>query len=149
MIRKSTGEYPPNWGEIAKAVKDAAGWCCVRCNQPHNIPAGYMLTVHHLDLNKSNCAWWNIPALCQKCHLQIQHKVVLEQPYMFPHSEWFKPYVAAYYGVVEGLLPMTYDYHDSTIMVRREFVMDHLEYLLSLGQRFTLIPGAVHFEEAW
>jgi len=28
MIRKSTGEYPPNWKEIAKAVKDEAGWRC-------------------------------------------------------------------------------------------------------------------------
>jgi hypothetical protein len=147
--RKSTGEYPPNWKEIALAVKDAAGWKCVRCDHPHDVPAGYMLTVHHLDLHPNNCAWWNIPALCQKCHLQIQHKVVMEQPYMFPHSEWFKPYVAAYYGAVEGFLPMTVNYFDSLIMVRREFVMSNLDYLLSLGRAMTPIPGTDHFEEAW
>ena len=149
MIRKSTGEYPPNWKEIATAVKDAAGWECVRCTHRHDVPAGFMLTVHHLDLNPANCAWFNIPALCQKCHLQIQHKVVMEQPYMFPHSTWFKPYAAAYYGVVEGWLPQTFDYFDSLVMVRREFVMSNLDYLLSLGSVMTIIPGTDHFEEAW
>ena len=108
-----------------------------------------MLTVHHLDLNKGNCAWWNIPALCQKCHLQIQHKVVMEQPYMFPHSEWFKIYVAPYYGVMEGLLPMTMNYFDSLLMVRKSFVKEWQEYLLSFGMAMTPIPGTDHFEEAW
>lgn len=130
MIRKSIGEYPKNWRDIALDVKGIAGWKCVRCGHRHDIEGGYMLTVHHLDLNKSNCAWWNIVALCQKCHLQIQHKVVMEQPYMFRHSEWFKPYVAAYYGVAANLLPGTYNYYDSKVMVRREFVDDFTEYLL-------------------
>lgn len=30
MPRKSTGEYPPNWKEIAQAVKDQASWKCIR-----------------------------------------------------------------------------------------------------------------------
>lgn len=149
MPRKSIGEYPPNWNEIAKAVKDAAGWECVRCGHSHDVKAGYMLTVHHLDMDCSNCAWWNIPALCQKCHLQIQHKVVMEQPFMFPHSDWFKPYVAAYYAVVEGLLPMTRNYYDSLVISRREFVEQWMDYFLKLGQHFTPIPGTDHFEEAW
>ena len=68
---------------------------------------------------------------------------------MFPHKEWFRPYVAAYYGVVEGLLPMTENYFDSLVLVRREFVMSNLDYLLSLGSAMTLIPGTAHFEEAW
>lgn len=62
-----------------------------------------MLTVHHLDLNKSNCHWWNIPALCQRCHLTIQGKVIIERPWMFEHSDWFKPYVAGYYAFTYGL----------------------------------------------
>ena len=133
MPRKSIGEYPLNWKEISKAAKDAAGWKCVRCGHLHDVPAGYMLTVHHLDLHPNNCAWYNIPALCQKCHLQIQHKVILERDWMFEHTPWFRPYVAAYYGVREGLLPQTFDYFDSLVMVRREFVMSNLDYLLSLG----------------
>lgn len=97
--RRSAGAYPENWREIAQAVKDEAGWACIRCGHPHDVPAGYMLTVHHLDLDKSNCAWWNIVALCQKCHLQIQHRVNLDRPWvMGGHSEWFKPYVAGWYA---------------------------------------------------
>lgn len=103
MPRPSTGEYPDNWREIATAVKDAAGWRCIRCEHPDDREAGYMLTVHHFDLNKSNCAWWNLGALCQRCHLRIQGRVVMEQPYMFEHSEWFKPYVAGYYAHLRGL----------------------------------------------
>lgn len=99
MARKSSGEYPESWPEIARATKDAADWCCVRCGHPHDIAAGYMLTVHHLDLNKSNCRWWNIPALCQKCHLSVQGRVVIDRPWvMADHSDWFKPYVAAFYA---------------------------------------------------
>lgn len=99
MARKSTGAYPENWPEIAQQVKDDAGWCCVRCGHLHDIQAGYMLTVHHLDLNPANCAWWNIPALCQRCHLSIQARVVLDRPWvMVEHSDWFRPYVAGFYA---------------------------------------------------
>lgn len=59
-----------------------------------------ILTVHHLDGDKANCRWWNLAALCQRCHLEIQAKVVMERVYPFPHSEWFKPYVAGYYAFV-------------------------------------------------
>lgn len=133
MIRKSTGEYPANWKEIAKAVKDAANWRCVRCGHRHDIEAGYMLTVHHLDLCKSNCAWYNIVALCQKCHLKIQHKVVMEQPYMLPHSDWFKPYVAAYYASREHVFHPTMDYFISLKVAPREMILSRLDEFLSLG----------------
>ena len=93
-----TGEYPADWPEIAKAVKEAAGWCCVRCGHPHDAPAGYVLTVHHLDGDKANCRWWNIPALCQRCHLTIQAKVNMAQVWALEHSDWFKPYAAGYYA---------------------------------------------------
>ena len=122
MARKSTGDYPENWVEIAKAVKDTAGWKCVRCGHEHDPATGYTLTVHHLDLNPANCAWWNIPALCQRCHLKIQNKVVMERQWMFEHSEWFKPYVAGYYarqfGKPEDKL----------------YVLAHLDELLRLGR---------------
>ena len=120
MPRKSTGDYPPNWDEIADQAKDEADWKCVRCDHPHDPAAGYTLTVHHLDLNKSNCAWWNLLALCQRCHLQIQNKVVMERRWMFEHSEWFKPYVAGFYAHKHGL-PET-----------KEYVLDHLAALLQL-----------------
>jgi 5-methylcytosine-specific restriction endonuclease McrA len=98
MTRKSISDYPEDWPEIAKAVKDAAGWKCVRCGHPHDPAAGYCLTVHHLDLDPANCRWWNIPALCQRCHLSVQARVVMERPWMLEHTGWFKPYVAGYYA---------------------------------------------------
>lgn len=57
-----------------------------------------ILTVHHLDGNKSNCEWWNLLALCQRCHLQIQGRVNPDLPYFLEHSDWFKPYVAGFYA---------------------------------------------------
>ena len=129
MPRKSTGEYPDNWNEISKAVKEAAGNRCIRCEHIHDVEAGYMLTVHHVDLNKSNCEWWNLAALCQRCHLHIQGKLIIERPYMFEHSEWFKPYVAGYYANQNGL-PSD-----------RDYVMAHLPELLSLGNAWTFQQG--------
>jgi hypothetical protein len=57
-----------------------------------------ILTVHHLDINKANCRWWNLVALCQRCHLQIQGKVQMARIWPWEHTEWFRPYVAGYYA---------------------------------------------------
>jgi hypothetical protein len=35
------GDYRENWKEIAKQVKDAAEWKCIRCGHPHDPAAGY------------------------------------------------------------------------------------------------------------
>lgn len=59
-----------------------------------------ILTVHHLDNVKANCRWWNLAALCQRCHLQIQGTVQMSRVWPWEHSEWFKPYVAGYYAWV-------------------------------------------------
>lgn len=69
-----------------------------------------MLTVHHLDLDKSNCRWWNVIPLCQRCHLRIQGRVDLARPWvMLPHSAWFKPYVAGYYAWRYLGIDLSYD----------------------------------------
>ena len=106
--------YPENWQEIAIGIKWRAGGRCVRCRHPHDVDGTIpcdqfcddkyhfgdgkhrVLTVHHLDGDKSNCEWWNLPALCQICHLQIQAKVKMNQLWIGEHSEWFKPYLAGY-----------------------------------------------------
>lgn len=121
-MRKSTGSYPHNWLEIATDVKSAAGWRCIRCGHPHDPQNGYTLTVHHLDINPENCAWWNLAALCQRCHLQIQAKVIIERVWMFDHSEWFAPYAAGYYASKNGL------------PTDRAWVEDHMNDLIALGQ---------------
>lgn len=128
MPRKSTGEYPPDWKAIAKAVKNSADWKCVRCGHAHEPAAGYCLTVHHLDINPANCRWWNLAPLCQRCHLQIQAKVILERAWLLPHSEWFKPYVAGYYAFVHGLPD------------DRESVEPRVDELIAIGQGIELQP---------
>lgn len=97
-------DYPADWKDIAKGIKDRAGWCCVRCQHPHDVEARRVLTVHHLDGDKANCEWWNLVALCQVCHLVIQAKVNMGQMVLFPalHSEWFKPYLAGRMQALAG-----------------------------------------------
>jgi 5-methylcytosine-specific restriction endonuclease McrA len=92
------GKYPSDWKALATACKDAAGWKCIRCNHPNDLPSGHVLTVHHFNGDKSNCEWWNLLALCQRCHLSFQGKVNPETPWMFEHSDWLKPYVAGFYA---------------------------------------------------
>lgn len=103
MPRKSTGgDYPPNWNEIAREIKESANWRCVRCGHPHDPASGHTLTVHHLDMCPAHSdpeLWWfNLAALCQKCHLQIQAKVQLDRPWLWEHSEWFKPFAGGYFA---------------------------------------------------
>ncbi len=122
-----TGEYPPDWPEINARTCTEAGHRCIRCSHPyakkqhgngewspcdsrctHNGPRTMIdgvvhaewriLTVHHADGDKSNCVWWNLLALCQRCHLTIQGRVNPQQPYMLEHSDWYKPYVAGFYA---------------------------------------------------
>lgn len=83
--------YPPNWEEIANQIKDQAGWECEHCGHPHDPPAGYTLTVHHLDMDPANCAYENLVALCQRCHLRIQAKYKVGQMVMpFAIMDWMK-----------------------------------------------------------
>lgn len=140
-----TGDYPPDWADISTAVKEAAGWCCVRCGHPHDpgksmkpcpdcppergfevngterksvVQAAadaacqtcqgsrevidddnswYCLTVHHLDMDKSNCVDWNMAALCQRCHLSVQGRVDFYQQYLFEITGWMRPYVEKFW----------------------------------------------------
>lgn len=119
-MKRSKSKYPDNWYEIAYQIKKDAGWKCVRCGHPHEVECGYVLTVHHLDFDRQNCEWWNCPALCQRCHLQIQAKVVMEQVWMFRHSEWFEPYVAGYNANHFGY------------KTEKEYVLNNLNFLLNL-----------------
>lgn len=149
MQRKSTSNYPANWNEIAKAVKDAAGWKCVRCGKLHDPLNGYTLTVHHLDLSPSNCAWFNLPALCQRRHLHIQSKVIMERFYMFEHSPWFKPYLAGYYAKQKGWIGTT-DYQQSLIDFPPAEALQEFDMLLiAVKDNLTPIRGTGHFEEVW
>jgi hypothetical protein len=79
------------------------GLCGVSAGEMHragaHVEAAWrILTVHHLDGDKRNCRWWNLSALCQRCHLQIQGRVVMSRTWPWPHTEWFRPYAAGFYA---------------------------------------------------
>ena len=72
----------------AKRIKDAADWKCERCEHPHEVETGYVLTVAHMIPDKALVEDWNLAALCQRCHLHCQHKIDFLQGYMFEHTPW-------------------------------------------------------------
>ena len=98
-----------------------------RAVEPSHYEARWrILTVHHLDEDKRNCRWWNLAALCQRCHLRMQRAVVMDRVYSFEHSEWFKPYAAGFYA-------WKYEQEDLT----RAEIMERLDYYLGFEHRFT------------
>ena len=88
--------YPLQWPMAAWWVKDSALWRCERCRVAHgDVPN--VLTVHHLDGDKWNLEWWNLAALCQRCHIRIQARVDFYQDSLTGiHSEWMAAHVATY-----------------------------------------------------
>jgi hypothetical protein len=113
-----TGEWSPC--DERCTHRDRAGdWCFGRGDEP--LARWRILTVHHLTGNKADLRWWNLAALCQRCHLQIQGRVRMEQVYPYEHSDWFKPYAAGYYAA-------TYLGEDLT----REETVTRLDELLGL-----------------
>lgn len=124
---RSKGSYPEHWKNVSDDVCRNAGHRCIRCGHPyhkgahgngewtpcdsqchHSGPVRVLngiteaqwriLTVHHFDGKKDNCEWYNLLALCQRCHLQVQGKVDPDIPWFLEHSEWLKPYVAGFYA---------------------------------------------------
>lgn len=121
MRLHTRGEYPPDWERIADRCKLEAGYRCIRCGHADDVSTSHVLTVHHLDGDKCNCAWWNCLALCQRCHLTIQGRVIPDITYFLEHSAWFQPYVAGFYAKKYLKLDLT-----------REEAMARLDELLSL-----------------
>lgn len=124
MKLNTRGKYPKDWKEIATAVKAKAGYRCIRCNHHNDLASGHVLTVHHFDGDKAHCEWFNLLALCQRCHLSVQARVDPEQPYMFEHSEWLKPFVAGFYAWK----------YENKILTRDE-VMERLDELLAYERK--------------
>jgi hypothetical protein len=80
-----------------------------------------ILTVHHLNGRKYDLRWWNLAALCQRCHLVIQRKVQMERIYPLEHSGWFKIHAAGWYS-----------YAYEGVNITRENASDEVDRLLAL-----------------
>lgn len=68
--------YPKNWNEIARGVKEKAGWKCENCgkqcrrpNEPFDTHRN-TLTVSHQNHNPQDISPENLKALCAPCHLR-------------------------------------------------------------------------------
>lgn len=98
-------------GEMMREVVDgklaSVSLCDDECTHPEpihvladgrRVAVWRILTVHHLDGDKANCRWWNLVALCQRCHLRVQRVVQMQRVYVYEHSAWFQPYVAGFYA---------------------------------------------------
>lgn len=128
-MRRFTNDYNPDGKEKRRQAREQAGNKCVRCGSP-SVP-GRILTTHHFDGDKANDEWWNLMALCQVCHLQVQGKVDPETPFFLEHSEWAKPYVAGFYAKkYEGRI------------ITREEAMRRLEDLLAYEFAGKKVPRA-------
>jgi len=80
---------------VMTTPEDIAHWI----ENGYLVEAAYrILTVHHLNEDKADCRWWNLVSLCQRCHLRVQRKVLMERVWPWEHSDWFKPFVAGYYA---------------------------------------------------
>ena len=81
-------KYPPDWPDIARRIKERAGWRCENCGHPHDPQSRHVLTVHHLDLNPQNNSETNLVALCQRCHLSVQAHYRPGQLFLLPPPWW-------------------------------------------------------------
>ncbi len=76
-------EYHPDWHSISKFIRfERAQNKCEKCGcenyKPHPITGSYVvLTVAHIDHDKTNNDPVNLGAWCQRCHLKhdLQHHI--------------------------------------------------------------------------
>lgn len=91
--------YPDNWEDISLRIRkeranDKCEWCGAVNAEPHPVTGSrVILTVAHLDQNRSNNDDSNLAALCQKCHLghdRIARKMGFDhhkRPTLFSHAD--------------------------------------------------------------
>lgn len=67
--------YPANWDDIARRIKEQAGWKCEQCRLQCRLPGEKFdthrrtLTVAHINHVEMDCRDENLVALCPRCHL--------------------------------------------------------------------------------
>ncbi len=69
--------YPPDWEEIALAVKERAGWKCQECGkqcrrpgEPFDTQRRTLTVAHFPDPDPMNVSDENLIALCAPCHMR-------------------------------------------------------------------------------
>jgi len=72
-------DYPDNWEWLSKQVRKRANGQCELCpaeqGKPHwKTGSKVVLTVHHIDGDRTNNSELNLIALCQRCHLRLDQE---------------------------------------------------------------------------
>ena len=73
-------EYHPKWSLISRLIrfnraKNKCEICAAKNYEPHPVTGSrVVLTVAHLDHDKSNNRFSNLKAICQRCHLALDAK---------------------------------------------------------------------------
>lgn len=73
-------DYPPDWKtRIRPAILARAGNQCEQCGAVNHQPnprtgSRVVLTIAHLDHDRTNNDFGNLAALCQACHLTLDGK---------------------------------------------------------------------------
>lgn len=68
-------EYHPKWRLISRLIRNIRAnnkceWCGAPNWEPHPVTGSrVVLTVAHIDHDKTNNRFGNLAALCQRCHL--------------------------------------------------------------------------------
>lgn len=68
-------EYHPKWSLISRLIRfrranNQCEWCGAKNYEPHPVTGSkVILTVAHIDHDKTNNRFYNLAALCQRCHL--------------------------------------------------------------------------------
>ena len=68
-------DYHPKWSLISRLIRfrragNKCEWCGAENYQPHPLTGSrVVLTVAHLDRDRTNNRFDNLAALCQRCHL--------------------------------------------------------------------------------
>jgi hypothetical protein len=130
-VIRINGSQPFDATNLAAQLTDELGYEVAHEAQAQAVIRGRLveaqwriLTVHHLNRIKHDLRWWNLCALCQRCHLTIQSKVYLERPWYREHTEWFKPHAAAWYA-----------WSFLGLELSREETLERMEELLALEHR--------------
>jgi len=93
---RSRPEYPPRWSRTSRWIRGRACWRCELCGTKNRHPPN-LLTVHHLDGDKWNLLPWNLAALCQRCHREVQWTIDFYQANLTGvYPRWLRAHVKAY-----------------------------------------------------
>ncbi len=63
---EESGDYSPNWSDIACSIKEQRRWRCETCG--FEAYGSSLIQVHHINRNKTDNSVANLQVLCAACH---------------------------------------------------------------------------------